>query len=240
MMLILPAIDLMGGQVVRLLQGRADQKTVYADDPVAFARKWEMEGGDYLHVVDLDAAFTGKLANLESIRAICSALTIPCEVGGGMRDMASIELAMKAGVSRAIIGSKACESLDFVKEAVQSFGGDKIAVGIDAKDGKVAIKGWVEISNWDAFDLAKAVSDLGVQTIIYTDISTDGMMAGPNLKAQEAMVRAVPAGIVASGGVSCVDDIRNLSKIPGLYGAIIGKALYDKKIDLRECQSLTH
>jgi len=207
---------------------------------VAFARKWEMEGGDYLHVVDLDAAFTGKLANLESIRAICSALTIPCEVGGGMRDMASIELAMKAGVSRAIIGSKACESLDFVKEAVQSFGGDKIAVGIDAKDGKVAIKGWVEISNWDAFDLAKAVSDLGVQTIIYTDISTDGMMAGPNLKAQEAMVRAVPAGIVASGGVSCVDDIRNLSKIPGLYGAIIGKALYDKKIDLRECQSLTH
>jgi len=240
MMLILPAIDLMGGQVVRLLQGKADQKTVYTDDPVAFARKWEMEGGDYLHVVDLDAAFTGKLANLESIRAICSALTIPCEVGGGMRDMASIELAMKAGVSRAIIGSKACESLDFVKEAVQSFGGDKIAVGIDAKDGKVAIKGWVEISNWDAFDLAKAVSDLGVQTIIYTDISTDGMMAGPNLKAQEAMVRAVPAGIVASGGVSCVDDIRNLSKIPGLYGAIIGKALYDKKIDLRECQSLTH
>lgn len=239
-MLILPAIDLMGGQVVRLLQGKADQKTVYSDDPVVFARKWENEGGDYLHVVDLDAAFTGKLANLESIKAICSALTIPCELGGGMRDLASIELAMQAGVARAIIGSKACESLDFVKEAVRSFGGDRIAVGIDAKDGKVAVKGWVEISNWDAFDLAKAVTDLGVQTIIYTDISTDGMMAGPNLKAQEAMVKAVPAQIVASGGVSKLEDIRDLSRIPGLYGAIIGKALYDQKINLRECQSLTH
>jgi phosphoribosylformimino-5-aminoimidazole carboxamide ribotide isomerase len=238
-MLILPAIDLMGGQVVRLLQGKADQKTVYSDDPVSFARQWEEEGGDYLHVVDLDAAFTGKLHNLESIRAICAALTIPCEMGGGMRDLRAIEQALSAGVTRVIIGSKACESLDFVQQAVSTFGGERIAVGIDAKDGKVAIKGWVEMSDWDAFDLARAVTDLGVQTIIYTDISTDGMMAGPNLKAQEAMVRAVPAQIVASGGVSCLEDLRQLGKISGLYGAIVGKALYDKKVTLRECQSLT-
>jgi phosphoribosylformimino-5-aminoimidazole carboxamide ribotide isomerase len=239
-MLILPAIDLMDGQVVRLRQGKADQKTVYSDDPVSFAQKWEREGGDYLHVVDLDAAFTGQLRNLKHVREICSALSIPCELGGGMRDLTSIEQAINAGVSRIIIGSKACESLDFVKEAVQQFGGERIAVGIDAKDGRVAVKGWVEMSDWDAFDLARAVVDLGVQTLIYTDISTDGMMAGPSLEAQETMVKAVPAQIVASGGVSCLEDVRRLSRIPGLYGTIIGKALYDQKINLSECQSLTH
>lgn len=238
-MLILPAIDLMGGEVVRLLQGKADQKTVYSADPVAVALKWESQGGDYLHVVDLDAAFTGEFKNLDSVKLICAALTIPCELGGGMRSLAAIEAALKAGVTRVIIGSKACESLDFVKEAVQFFGGEKIAVGIDAKDGKVAVNGWVKISNWDAFELARAVSDLGVGTIIYTDISTDGMLTGPNLKAQELMVQAVSAQVVASGGVSCLQDVKNLAQIPQLYGTIIGKALYDHKVKLSECLSPT-
>lgn len=238
-MLILPAIDLMGGEVVRLLQGKADQKTVYSVDPVAVALKWESQGGQYLHLVDLDAAFTGEFKNLDSVKLICSALSIPCELGGGMRNMEAIEAALNAGVTRVIIGSKACESLEFVKEAVKVYGGEKIAVGIDAKDGKVAVKGWVEISNWDAFELARAVSDIGVGTIIYTDISTDGMLTGPNLRAQEMMVQSVSSQVVASGGVSCLQDVRNLAQIPRLYGVIIGKALYDNKVNLAECPSPT-
>ncbi|NJK91786.1 MAG: 1-(5-phosphoribosyl)-5-[(5-phosphoribosylamino)methylideneamino]imidazole-4-carboxamide isomerase [Blastochloris sp.] len=237
-MLILPAIDLMGGEVVRLLQGKAEQKTVYSQDPVSVARRWEREGGDYLHLVDLDAAFGGELANLELVSEICQALHIPCELGGGMRTLEAIERAIQAGVARVVIGSRACESLDFVRDAVKAFGGERIAVGIDAKDGKVAVKGWVELSDWGALDLAGAVVALGVQTIIYTDISTDGMLAGPNLKAQAEMVEAVPIQIVASGGVSSLEDIRQLKAIPGLYGTIIGKALYDQKVSLNECLSL--
>lgn len=239
-MLILPAIDLMDGQVVRLEQGRADRKTVYHTDPAAMARKWQEEGGQYLHLVDLDGAFTGELKNLESVRAICAALTVPCELGGGLRTLSALEQVFAAGVSRAIIGSKACESLDFIREAVKTFGGDKLAVGIDAKDGKVAIKGWVEVSTWDALDLAKQVTDLGVGTVIYTDISTDGMLQGPNLAAQQAMLAAIPRSqLIASGGVGSLEDIQALRRIPGLYGVIVGKALYDGKISLPACLSNT-
>lgn len=239
-MLILPAIDLMDGQVVRLEQGRADRKTVYHTDPAAMARKWQEEGGQYLHLVDLDGAFTGELKNLASVRAICSALSVPCELGGGLRTLPALEQVFAAGVSRAIIGSKACESLEFIREAVKTFGGDKLAVGIDAKDGKVAIKGWVEVSTWDALDLARRVTDLGVGTVIYTDISTDGMLQGPNLAAQRAMLAAIPqAQLVASGGVGSLKDIQDLRRIPGLYGVIVGKALYDGKITLPACLSNT-
>lgn len=239
-MLILPAIDLMDGQVVRLEQGRADRKTVYHTDPAAMARKWQDEGGQYLHLVDLDGAFTGELKNLDSVRAICAALRVPCELGGGLRTLTALEQVFAAGVSRAIIGSKACESLDFIREAVRTFGGDKLAVGIDAKDGKVAIKGWVEVSTWDALDLARRVTDLGVGTVIYTDISTDGMLQGPNLAAQRAMLAAIPqAQLVASGGVGSLKDIQALRQIPGLYGVIVGKALYDGKISLPACLSNT-
>jgi phosphoribosylformimino-5-aminoimidazole carboxamide ribotide isomerase len=239
-MLILPAIDLMDGQVVRLEQGRADRKTVYHTDPAAMARKWQDEGGQYLHLVDLDGAFTGELKNIASVRAICSALSVPCELGGGLRTMEALEQVFAAGVSRAIIGSKACESLDFIRQAVHTFGGDKLAVGIDAKDGKVAIKGWVEVSTWDALDLAQQVTDLGVQTVIYTDISTDGMLQGPNLAAQRAMRAAIPQSqLIASGGVGSLEDIQNLRTIEGLYGVIVGKALYDDKITLPACLSNT-
>lgn len=240
LMLILPAIDLMDGQVVRLEQGRADRKTVYHTDPIAMARQWQELGAAYLHLVDLDGAFHGVLKNLGAVRAITSVLRIPCELGGGLRSLDALEQVFAAGVSRAIIGSKACESLDFIRQAVQAFGGERIAVGIDAKDGKVAIKGWVEVSSWDALDLAREVAGLGVRTVIYTDISTDGMLAGPNLAAQRAMRAAIPdTQLIASGGVGTLADIEALQTISGLYGVIVGKALYDGKIDLPSCLAIT-
>ena len=229
----------MGGEVVRLEQGKAERKTVYSSNPVSFARQWFEAGAEYLHLVDLDAAFHGTQVNLPVVAAICESIPVPCELGGGLRDMKALQKTFDAGVTRAIIGSRACESLDFVKEAVMEFGGDKIAVGIDAKDGKVAVKGWVEVSQWGALDLARAVTDLGVQTLIYTDITTDGMLQGPNFEAQKAMLAATRAQLIASGGVSSVEDIRRLNDMKGLYGAILGKALYDKKVDLAECLSIT-
>lgn len=240
-MLILPAIDLMDGQVVRLEQGRADRKTVYHHDPVAMARRWQDQGARYLHLVDLDGAFGGELKNLEVVREITRELTIPCELGGGLRTLEALEQVLAAGVKRAIIGSKACESLDFIRQAVDRFGGDRLAVGIDAKDGKVAIRGWVEVSSWDALELARAVADRGVRTIIYTDIATDGMLSGPNTVAQQAMRKAVPeVQLIASGGVGSLEHIRALAQIDGLYGVIVGKALYDGKMDLPACLSITH
>ena len=239
-MLILPAIDLMDGQVVRLEQGRADRKTVYDHDPVAMARQWQDQGAQYLHLVDLDGAFHGELRNLSVVRAITGALDVPCELGGGLRTLEALEQVFNAGVQRAIIGSKACESLEFVREAVKAFGGERLAVGIDAKDGKVAIRGWVEVTTWDALDLARAVADLGVGTVIYTDISTDGMLSGPNVAAQRAMRSAIPRSqLIASGGVGCLADIEALTAIDGLYGVIVGKALYDGKVDLPSCRSIT-
>ncbi len=233
-MLLLPAIDLMSGEVVRLRQGKADQKTVYSNDPAAFAKKWEDEGGDYLHIVDLDAAFSGEQRNLDSVRAIAAAISIPCELGGGMRSEAAIRLAIDAGVSRVIIGTRAAESLDFVRDMAKEFGGERIAVGIDAKNGIVSVKGWTEMSTMSALDLARRAEDAGAGTIIYTDIATDGMMQGPNFTEMETMLGALKCQIIASGGVSSAADVERLGKMPGLYGCIIGKALYDGAINLRE------
>jgi phosphoribosylformimino-5-aminoimidazole carboxamide ribotide isomerase len=243
-MLLLPAIDLMGGEVVRLRRGEATEKTVYSNDPPAFARKWEADGGDWLHLVDLDAAFTGESRNLESVRAICAAVGIPCELGGGIRSEAAIRAALDAGVSRVVIGTRASESLEFVREMCATFGGEKIAVGIDARHGKVAVKGWTETTQQDATDLALAVQAAGAGTIIYTDIATDGMLQGPNFSELEKLLAILddgggapsrPTQLVASGGVSSPDDVRRLAAMPGLYGAILGKALYDGHItgDLR-------
>lgn len=232
----------MAGQVVRLERGKADRKTVYSDDPVAFARKWRDEGAEYLHLVDLDAAFTGEQQNGASIAAICAALDIPCELGGGLRDTAALEQAFAAGVSRVILGSKACESPEFVRESVRAFGGEKIAVGIDAKNGQVAVKGWVETSAWPATELAKTMAEAGVGTIIYTDIATDGMLTGPNLEAQAEMLETLGAGgpkLIASGGVGALEHLEALSKLEGLHGVIVGKALYDGKVTLPACLSIT-
>ncbi len=233
-MLLLPAIDLMSGEVVRLRQGKADQKTVYSSDPAAFARKWEAEGGDYLHIVDLDAAFSGELRNLAAVAAIAAAISIPCELGGGMRSEAAIRLAFEAGVARVIIGTRAAESLDFVRDMAREFGGERIAVGIDAKHGLVSVKGWTEESKIVALDLARRAEDAGAGTIIYTDIATDGMLTGPNFHEMETMLGTLSCQLIASGGVSSADDVRRLGAMPGLYGCIIGKALYDGAVDLRE------
>jgi phosphoribosylformimino-5-aminoimidazole carboxamide ribotide isomerase len=240
-MIIFPAIDLMDGQVVRLEQGQADRKTVYSDDPVAFARQWQEEGAEWLHLVDLDAAFTGEPKNLEVVRNITEAIDIPCELGGGMRSPMNLEMAFEAGVSRGIIGSRACECMQFIEDAVDRFGADKIGVGIDAREGKVAIKGWVEESGWDAYDLAKAVLDCGVGTLVYTDISTDGMFTGPNLEAQKKMLQLLDgrARLIASGGIGAVDHLKALQALKGIHGAIVGKALYDGKLTLEQCLSIT-
>lgn len=233
-MLLFPAIDLMSGEVVRLRQGKANEKTVYSQDPAAMARDWEEQGGDYLHLVDLDAAFTGQLANLPSVRAIRAAVKIPIELGGGMRTPQAVEQALEAGVDRVIIGTRAAESIEFVAEMARTFGGDKVAVGIDARDGVVAVKGWTEISTQSAADLARRVEDAGAGTIIYTDIATDGMLQGPNFAETEKMLGMLHCNLIASGGVSTADDVRRLAQMPGLYGCIIGKALYDGKLSLRE------
>jgi len=226
-MLLYPAIDLMGGQAVRLKQGRASEKTVYSDDPVAVAREWEARGGDWLHIVDLDAAFSGKHANLEIVRKICAAVSIPVQMGGGMRDEEGIRSAIEAGVSRAVIGTKAAEDPEFVRRSVASFGGERIGVGIDARDGKVAVKGWAETTGVEALRLAADLGRAGIGALIYTDIATDGMLQGPNLPAMRAMVAAVGCPVIASGGVSSAADLAALAKIEGLAGAIIGKALFD-------------
>ncbi len=234
-MLLLPAIDLMGGEVVRLRRGEAAEKTVYSSDPAAFARKWESAGGDWLHLVDLDAAFTGESCNLDSVRAICAEVSIPCELGGGMRSEAAIRAALDAGAARVVIGTRASESLDFVREMCATFGGERIAVGIDARHGKVAVKGWTETTQQDATELALAVQAAGAGAIIYTDIATDGMLQGPNFAELGKLLAVLDCPLVASGGVSSPEDVRRLAAMPGLYAAILGKALYDGHItgDLR-------
>lgn len=239
-MILLPAIDLMSGEVVRLRQGKAEEKTVYSRDPAAFARKWEEEGGDYLHIVDLDAAFAGEPRNLDAVRAICEAVTIPVELGGGMRTEMAIRGAIDAGVDRVIIGTRAAESLEFVRSMAATFGSERVAVGIDARNGLAAVKGWTESTGVVALDLARRAEDAGAGTIIYTDIATDGMLQGPNFAEMERMLGAIGCQLIASGGVSSGDDVRRLAQLPGLYGCIIGKALYDGQVDLGDLASLVH
>ncbi len=229
-MILLPAIDLMGGEVVRLKRGLATEKTVYSSDPVSFAKKWEDSGADWLHIVDLDAAFSGEPQNLDAIEKICAAVNIPCELGGGMRNFKNVSAAFSCGISRVILGTKACESPEYIAEMCTEFGGERIAVGIDAKNGKVAVKGWTETTATSAADLALMAQVAGVRTIIYTDIATDGMLEGPNFSELENLLKLLDCHLIASGGVSCAEDLRRLARMPRLHGAIIGKALYDGQI----------
>jgi phosphoribosylformimino-5-aminoimidazole carboxamide ribotide isomerase len=239
-MYIFPAIDLRGGKVVRLEQGRAEAQTVYGDDPVAVAESFYAAGARHLHMVDLDGAFTGELKNLNLVRAVAKASPLFIELGGGMRSEQAIAEALEAGVSRVVIGTRACESLPFVRTMVDKFGAEKIAIGIDAKDGIVSTKGWTAPSQWTATDLARAVVEQGVRTIIYTDIATDGMFTGPNLKALKELFAAVPhTGIIASGGVATLDHVESLHALgKAIDGVIIGKALYDGKLSLAEAVRL--
>jgi phosphoribosylformimino-5-aminoimidazole carboxamide ribotide isomerase len=235
--LIYPAIDLRGGKVVRLRQGVAQAETVYSDDPIAIARRWEEEGARFLHVVDLDGAFDGVPRNWDSVRAILAAVQIPVQLGGGLRTRAQIEDAMKMGITRVVVGTKACESPEFVANLVSDFG-VHVAVGIDARDGFVAVKGWTQRTELPAIDFAQQIDRLGVHHVIFTDIATDGTLTGPNYLAIDAVCAAINCFVIASGGVAGIDDVRRLQRIaelrPNLTGVIIGKALYDGRIDLRQ------
>ena len=235
-MIILPAIDLKDGKCVRLRQGRADDVTVYGDDPAAQARDWREQGGMELHVVDLDGAFAGEPRHAEVIRRVIEAFGGPVEVGGGIRTPDALLAVLEAGAARAIIGSAALEDPSFLTKAYELYG-EKIAVGIDARDGFVQTKGWVETTQVKATDLAAAVAKIGVKTIIYTDTATDGMLGGPNLTQMAAICDAAPTcQITASGGVSSPYDVENLKALerPNLRAAIVGKALYDGRTTLRE------
>ena len=232
-MRLYPAIDIKNGQCVRLRQGVFEDTTVYANQPFEVAKEFEAEGAKFLHIVDLDGALRGTGANDEALKKIVENVSIPVEIGGGIRTMQDIEHRLSLGVTRVILGTKAVESPEFVKEAVEKFGADKIVVGIDAKDGMVAIKGWETISNVDAVTLALSMKELGVKTIIYTDISKDGMLCGPNFVQTARLVEATGMDIVASGGVSCMNDLLELEKIK-VEGAILGKAIYEKRVDLKE------
>ena len=233
-MTIYPAIDIKNGRAVRLLQGRADQETVYADNPADVATLFKAAGSQWVHVVDLDGAFDGVPANLAKVEQIV-ATGLKVQLGGGMRNREAVARALGMGVTRVVIGTRAAESVDFVAELVQEFG-DRIAVGIDAKDGQVAVKGWVSTTGTSALALARQMDQIGVATLIYTDIGTDGMLTGPNLPAQEEMASTVKASVIASGGVSRREDVVALAEIekrrPGLGGVIVGKALYEKRVEL--------
>jgi phosphoribosylformimino-5-aminoimidazole carboxamide ribotide isomerase len=236
-MILLPAIDLMGGQVVRLRQGRAEERTVYGEDPVAVALRWEREGGHWLHLVDLDAAFGNGADNFAAVRAIVAAAGIPCELGGGMRSPEAVARALDAGVARVVIGTRAAEAPEFFASAVERFGADRIVAGIDAKDGRVALRGWTETADLAATDLARRLEAAGARTVIYTDIATDGMLTGPNLAGLRAMVAAFGGEVIASGGVASLADIEALAAEEGIAGAIVGKALYESTLSLPEARA---
>ena len=233
-MTIYPAIDIKGGRCVRLTQGRADAETVYAENPAAVAAEFLAAGAMWIHVVDLDGAFSGEPQNLAVVQAI-AALGMNVQLGGGLRTRASIERALGMGVSRVVIGTRAVDADNFVGEVVQAFG-EKIAVGIDARNGIVAVKGWVASSGMSALEAARRMDVLGVRTLIHTDIGTDGMLTGPNFQAQEAMLRAGKYRVIASGGVSQREDVVKLAELARRYvnldGAIVGKALYEKRVEL--------
>ena len=231
-MTIYPAIDMLGGKCVRLTQGRYDDSTIYGENPAEVAKQWEQKGASWLHIVDLDGAKAGEPINLEAIKNIISSVEIPIQLGGGIRTMEHIDMLISLGISRVILGTSAVKNKQLVIDAVAKYG-EKIAVGIDAKDGFVAISGWEEVSTYNAMNFAKIIESCGVKTIIYTDIATDGMLTGPNIEAMIEMASEVSINVIASGGVGKLDDVKNL--IPtGVSGVIIGRALYAGKLNLED------
>ncbi|MBI5482972.1 MAG: 1-(5-phosphoribosyl)-5-[(5-phosphoribosylamino)methylideneamino]imidazole-4-carboxamide isomerase [Deltaproteobacteria bacterium] len=239
-MIVIPAIDLKEGKCVRLEQGLMDKDTVFNDNPAAQAKAWQDQGAELLHIVDLDGAFAGEPKNRAAIEAILKAITIPSQLGGGIRDIATIDAYLSLGLSRVIIGTAAQRNPELVREACARFPG-RIVVGIDARNGMVAVQGWAEVTDVTAVDLAKKFEGFGVSAIIYTDISRDGMLQGPNLEATKALAEAISIPVIASGGVSSLQDIENLMAIEssGVTGVITGKAVYTGAIRLAEAVALT-
>jgi phosphoribosylformimino-5-aminoimidazole carboxamide ribotide isomerase len=236
-MILYPAIDLKDGNCVRLLRGKMEAATVFGTDPAAQARAFQDAGAEWLHLVDLNGAFAGRPVNAAAVEAILAATQIPAQLGGGIRDMAMIENWLSKGLSRVILGTVAVEDPDLVRHAATAFPG-QIAVGIDARGGRVATRGWATETNVMATDLARQFEDAGVAAIIYTDIDRDGAMGGPNIAATEALARAVNIPVIASGGVSSLDDLRALAQTQVIAGAISGRALYDGAIDLGQALAL--
>ncbi|AEG59568.1 1-(5-phosphoribosyl)-5-[(5-phosphoribosylamino)methylideneamino]imidazole-4-carboxamide isomerase [Desulforamulus ruminis] len=238
-MIIFPAIDLKEGQCVRLLEGRMDSATVYSRDPGGTARNWQEQGASFIHVVDLDGAFAGKPRNREAIRQILEAVEVPVQVGGGIRDLETMEELFSMGVNRVILGSAAILKPELVAEAGRRYGA-KVLVGIDARDGRVAIQGWGETVSKTALQLAREVKELGVQRIVFTDIRRDGRLSGPNLGATGELARDSGLKVIASGGVSSLEDIRAVKALEkdGVEGAIVGKALYTGAVKLPEALAL--
>jgi len=233
--IVIPAIDLKDGKCVRLEQGLMERDTVFNDNPGAQARAWQDQGAELLHIVDLDGAFAGEPKNRQAIEAIVRAVSIPTQLGGGIRDMATIEAYLSLGISRVIIGTAAQRNPELVKEACEKFPG-RIVVGIDAKDGMVAVQGWAEVTGITAVELAKKFEGFGVSAIIYTDISRDGMLQGPNVEATRQLAESINIPVIASGGLSTLQDIENLMTVEsaGVTGVITGKAIYTGAIDLAE------
>ena len=231
-MIIIPSVDIRGGKCVRLSQGRADRETIYSEDPVAMACRWADEGGELIHVVDLDGAFQGRPVNTDIVRRIAESVSVPIQLGGGLRTREAVEDAFGAGVSRAILGTAAVQDTEKVTELCRAFPG-RILVSIDAKKGKATTDGWTGRSSVGAIDLARRLADCGVRAIIYTDIATDGMLVGPNFDALAQLVNAVSVPVIASGGVGNLDHIARLAGLR-LEGVIIGRALYTGDVKLPE------
>ena len=229
---LIPAIDLKEGQCVRLKQGRMDDATVYGSNAGEMAAHWQALGAKRLHVVDLDGAFAGKPANREAIRDICQALTIPVQLGGGLRDLSMIEGMLNLGIERVILGSVAISNPNIVKQACTAFPG-QVCVGIDAKSGMVAVHGWDDVTDVKAVDLARQFEDDGVAAIIYTDIARDGMLSGPNIEETSTLAKAVSIPVIVSGGVASMDDVRKCAQFvqDGIAGAITGRAIYENTLD---------
>ena len=233
-MIIIPAVDIKEGKCVRLLQGRMDDDTVYSDDPVAMAVKWERLGAQIIHVIDLDAAFSKYPQNIAVIRQITKSVQVPIQLGGGIRNEKTVAMYLEMGIKRLIMGTEAIKRPEFVKR-ICKICPDQIVVGIDARNGKVAIDGWTQTTHVEAVDLARAFEDCGVAAINFTDIQRDGMQTGPNLEATRQLAEAVSIPVVASGGVSSIQDIKDLLALEqfGVVGVIVGKALYSGELDLR-------